>query len=491
MTLPEMTLGEQVVEDCASLSLSLKCHPLALLREALSARGLVPARRLAQVRSGQVLSVAGLVLVRQRPGTAKGVIFLTLEDETAVANLIVSPTIYERYRKNGPFASFRDRLQMGSIGSLGTWGGLGALPSSPVFRCGPGYTKSRRLLEAGYDQGRHNLRTPQMTETLNAVVLEEIDGRPKASFKSLTVADLPDYDVLVDVAYSTVNYKDGLALTGKGRIARKFPMVCGIDLAGTVAESRSPDWKPGDRVVVNGWNLAETEWGGFIQKQRVRSEWLVRVPDAFSLSEAMAIGTAGYTAMLAVLALEHKGVLPGAREVLVTGAAGGVGSIAVSVLTHLGYQVAASTGRPETHDYLRSLGASTLVDRASLQEKGPPLQRERWGGAVDSVGGVTLANVLAQTVRHGSVAACGLAGGADFPGSVMPFILRGVSLLGVDSVMAPKALREEAWTRLATDLNRAKLDAMTTIEPLSKVFELAETIIRGQVRGRTVIDVNR
>jgi putative YhdH/YhfP family quinone oxidoreductase len=323
------------------------------------------------------------------------------------------------------------------------------------------------------------------------VVLEEIDGKPKASFRTLSVADLPDHDVLVDVAYSTVNYKDGLALTGKGKIARKFPMVCGVDLAGTVAESRSPDWKPGDRVVVNGWNLSETEWGGYIQKQRVKPEWLVRVPDAFTLAEAMAVGTAGYTAMLAVLALEQMGVGPAGREVLVTGAAGGVGSIAVSVLAHLGYSVAASTGRPETHDYLKSLGAHAIIDRASLAAPGLPLQRERWGGAVDSVGGHTLANVVAQTARHGAVAVCGLAGGSDLPGSVFPFILRGISLLGIDSVQATRAKREEAWQRLATDLDRAKLDAMTTIQPLSNIFALAETITNGQVRGRTVIDVHK
>ena len=330
-----------------------------------------------------------------------------------------------------------------------------------------------------------------MTETLNAVMLEEVDGKPKASFKTLGVADLPDHDVLVEVAYSTVNYKDGLALTGKGKIARKLPMVCGVDLAGTVLESRSAAWKPGDRVVVNGWNLSETEWGGYIQQQRVKPEWLVRVPDAFSLAEAMAIGTAGYTAMLAVLALEHMGVGPAGHEVLVTGAAGGVGSIAVSVLAKLGYRVVASTGRPDTHDYLKSLGAHAIIERAALTEKGLPLQRERWGGAVDSVGGQTLANVVAQTARHGAVAVCGLAGGSDLPASVFPFILRGVSLVGIDSVQATRAKREEAWKRLATDLDKTKLDAMTTIEPLSKVFELAESIVRGQVRGRTVIDVHK
>ena len=330
-----------------------------------------------------------------------------------------------------------------------------------------------------------------MTESLTAVMLEEVGGKPKASFKTLTVADLPDHEVLVEVAYSTINYKDGLALTGKGKIARKLPMVCGVDLAGTVLESRSPAWKPGDRVVVNGWNLSETEWGGYIQQQRVKPEWLVRVPEVFSLAEAMAIGTAGYTAMLAVLALEHMGVGPAGPVVLVTGAAGGVGSIAVSVLAKLGYRVVASTGRPETNKYLTSLGAASIIERAALSDKGLPLQRERWGGVVDSVGGQTLANVIAQTARHGAIAVCGLAGGSDLPSSVFPFILRGVSLVGIDSVQATRAQREEAWRRLALDLDKAKLDAMTTIEPLSNVFELAESIVRGQVRGRTVIDVRK
>ncbi len=330
-----------------------------------------------------------------------------------------------------------------------------------------------------------------MSDALTAVMLEEVDGKPKAAFKTLSVADLPDHDVLVEVAYSTVNYKDGLTLTGKGKIARKLPMVCGVDLAGTVLESRVAAWKPGDRVVVNGWNLSETEWGGYIQQQRVKPEWLVRVPDSFTLAESMAIGTAGYTAMLAVLALEHMGVKPDGHEVLVTGAAGGLGSIAVSVLAKLGYHVTASTGRPETHDYLKGLGARTIIERATLSEKGLPLQRERWSGAIDSVGGQTLANVIAQTARHGAVAVCGLAGGSDLLASVFPFILRGVALLGVDSVQATKSQREEAWRRLAIDLDKSRLDAMTTIEPLSKVFELADAIVRGQVRGRTVIDVRK
>ena len=331
-----------------------------------------------------------------------------------------------------------------------------------------------------------------MADSFTAFVIEDAEGKPKGGFKTLTLADLPDNDVLVEVAYSTLNYKDGLAVSGKGRIARKLPMVAGIDLAGTVAESRSPDWKPGDKVVVNGWGLSETQWGGYTRFQRVKAEWLTRLPDAFSLEEAMAIGTAGYTAALCVDALEDWGAIrPDGREVLVTGAAGGVGSVAVALLARAGYPVTAATGRPETHDYLRGLGATGFIDRAALLEKGPPLQKERWAGAVDSVGSQTLVNVLSQTVYGGAVAACGLAGGADLPGTVLPHILRGVALLGVDSVAAPQARRDRAWKRLARHLDRTRLKAVYTVEPMSRLPELAERILAGQVRGRTVIDVAR
>jgi len=329
-----------------------------------------------------------------------------------------------------------------------------------------------------------------MSDTFNAVVAEEVDGKSKAALKQLSLKDLPDNDVLVEVAYSSLNYKDGLAVSGRGKIARKYPMVCGIDLAGTVRESRSPDWRPGDKVIVNGWGLSEAHWGGYSQMQRVKPEWLVRLPSAFTPKQAMAIGTAGYTAMLCVLALEHAEVKPGAREVVVTGAAGGVGSVAIALLAKLGYTVIASTGRAATHDYLRGLGASGFIDRASLSDKGAPMQKERWAGGVDSVGGQTLASVLAQTAYGGAVAACGLAGGADLPGSVFPFILRSVSLLGVDSVMAPRPKREAAWARLARDLPIDKLDAMTTVEPMSNLPALAPRILKGEVRGRVVIDVN-
>ena len=330
--------------------------------------------------------------------------------------------------------------------------------------------------------------------TFRAIYLEKRpSGETSASVRDINERALPKSDagtVTVSVSYSTLNYKDGLALTGRGKIARTLPMVAGIDLAGTVRESRSPEWKPGDRVLVNGWELSEMHWGGYSQRARLKPEWLVRVPAAFSPAQAMAIGTAGFTAMLAVLALEDHGVRPGGREVVVTGAAGGVGSVAVAVLAKLGYPVVASTGRPETQDYLKSLGAASCIERAALAEKGGPFQRERWGGAVDSVGGQTLASVLAQTARAGAVAACGLAGGSDLPTTVLPFILRGVSLLGIDSVMAPRARREQAWQRLARDLPTALLDAMTETAPMSRLHELAPKILAGQVRGRLVVDVN-
>jgi len=330
-----------------------------------------------------------------------------------------------------------------------------------------------------------------MSDTFTALVLEEVNGKQRAALKDLTTADLPADDVTVRVAYSTLNYKDGLAITGKAKIARRLPMICGIDLAGTVEESNSPAYKTGDAVVVTGWGLSESHWGGYAQKQRVKSDWLVPVPKEFSLKQAMAIGTAGFTSMLCVLGLEHMGVKPGEHEVVVTGAAGGVGSVAIALLAKLGYKVAAATGRPELRDYLVSLGATSIVERTALaQPSGRPLDSERWAGGVDTVGGEVLASVL-RGIRYGAaVAACGLAGGATLPTSVYPFILRGVSLIGIDSVMCPKPARLEAWQRLARDLPLAKLEAMTVVAPLSQVPQLAEEIIKGQVRGRVVIDVN-
>jgi len=330
-----------------------------------------------------------------------------------------------------------------------------------------------------------------MSEHFTAMVIRDHEGKPKAGFEELTLADLPDNDVLVEISHSSLNYKDGLAVSGKGRIARRLPMVAGIDLAGTVVESRSPDWVPGDRVVVNGWGLSETEWGGYSRFQRLKPGYLTRLPAGFTAEQAMAIGTAGYTAALCVLALEDWGVIrPGAGEVLVTGAAGGVGTVAIALLAARGYAVTAATGRPEQHDFLQGLGATGFVDRTELAAPGKMLQAERWSGAVDTVGSTTLANVLAQTVYGGAVAACGLAGGADLPASVMPHILRGVALLGVDSVMAPQEKRRRAWEFLDAHLDRAKLASLTTTAPFSDLPELARRIVAGETRGRTVIVLN-
>ena len=331
-----------------------------------------------------------------------------------------------------------------------------------------------------------------MADTFTALVVEDQAGKAVPTLKQLTVADLPDHDVLVEVDYSTLNFKDGLVLSGnRNKVARKLPIIAGIDLAGTVVESRSPAWKTGDKVVVNGFGLSESHYGGYTRFARVKSEWLVRIPSAFTTEQAMAIGTAGYTSALCVDALVNFGLKKEDGEVLVTGAAGGVGSVAVALLSAAGFNVVASTGRPDTHDFLKALGASSFIDRASLQEKGAPLQKERWAGAVDAVGGMTLVNVLAQTKYGHAVAACGLASSLDLPATVLPHILRSVALLGVDSVMAPLAKREQAWARLARDLPAAKLAQITRVEPMSKVVELAGSILAGQVRGRVVIDVKR
>jgi acrylyl-CoA reductase (NADPH) len=304
--------------------------------------------------------------------------------------------------------------------------------------------------------------------------------------------DLPPGEVTVDVAYSSLNYKDGLAVTGKGRIIRTYPMVCGVDLAGTVSASSSPDWQEGDEVVVTGWGLSETHPGGFTERQRVSSEWLVRRPAGLTLAQTMAVGTAGLAAMLCVLALEDHGLtVAGGGDVLVTGAGGGVGSAAVAILAQQGHRVVAGTGREELRDYLVGLGAAELVGRAELAVEGSrPLESERWAAAVDSVGSTTLGAVLRQLRYGGAVAACGLAGGPDLPATVLPFILRGVALLGVDSVQCPTPRRIEAWNRLASgDLPLERLDAMTTVAPLADVPRLAEEILAGRTRGRVVIDV--
>ncbi len=324
-----------------------------------------------------------------------------------------------------------------------------------------------------------------------ALLLEEADGKVSSSLQDLDETRLPEGDVTVAVDYSTLNYKDGMVLNGIGRLVRSYPHVPGVDFAGTVAESANPDFDVGDKVVLTGWRVGEAHWGGYAQKARVKGDWLVPLPEGLSTKRAMAIGTAGFTAMLAVLALEEHGVTPESGEVLVTGAAGGVGSVAVAILTNLGYQVAASTGRAETHDYLRALGAASLIDRAELSEPaGRPLDKERWAGCIDSVGGTTLAHLLTNIAHGGSVAAVGLAGGSKLETTVIPFLLRGVNLLGIDSVMCPKARRTAAWQRLSQDLPMDKLDAMITEATLGDLPGLASDILKGQIKGRVVVDVN-
>ena len=324
---------------------------------------------------------------------------------------------------------------------------------------------------------------------MQAIVVEKAEAGQQTTLRSFPEAELMEGDVLVAVSHSTLNYKDGLALTGRAPVVRRWPMIPGIDLAGTVLESGNLACVPGDKVVLNGWGLGETHLGAYAERARVRAEWLVPLPAAFSPAQAMAIGTAGYTAMLCVLALERHGLSPTSGPVLVTGAAGGVGSVAVALLAHLGWHVIASTGRVQEAEYLKALGAAEILDRAELSKPGKPLARERWAAAVDAVGSHTLVNALAGCQRGGAVAACGLAAGMDLPGSVAPFILRGVALLGIESVMCPRPLRLEAWQRLATDLDPGKLAAMTTTIPLKDVIALAPRILDGQVRGRVVVEV--
>lgn len=324
-----------------------------------------------------------------------------------------------------------------------------------------------------------------------ALVVDNVSGAISAAVRDLDESTLPDGDVTVAVDYSTVNYKDGLVVTGAGGLVKQYPHVPGIDFAGKVLESGHPDYRRGDEVLLTGWRVGEVRWGGLAQKARVKGEWLVPLPAGLSGRHAMAIGTAGFTAMLAVVALESQGLSPGAGEVLVTGAAGGVGSVAVALLAHRGYQVVASTGRADTHDYLKSLGAQTVIDRAPFADPAArPLEGERWAGCVDSVGGNTLARVLAQTRYSGSVASVGLAGGAKLDHTVIPFLLRGVNLLGIDSVMCPVARRLAAWQRLVHDLPLPKLDSMIVTAGLADVPRLAAEILKGRVRGRVVVDVN-
>jgi acrylyl-CoA reductase (NADPH) len=324
--------------------------------------------------------------------------------------------------------------------------------------------------------------------SFRAIRIDKDESGYRAALADFAEADLMDGDVTVRVSHSTINYKDGLAITGKSPVVRRFPMIPGIDFAGTVESSAHPDWKAGDKVVLNGWGVGETHLGGLAQKARVKGDWLVPLPAAFTPAQAMAIGTAGYTAMLAVMALEAHGVTPQHGPALVSGASGGVGSVATAILAARGWKVIASTGRAAEADYLKALGAAEIVDRAELSAPGRPLGKERWAAAIDSVGSHTLANALAQTRYGGAVAACGLAQGMDLPASVAPFILRGVSLLGVDSVMAPQPRRREAWRRLAIDLDPARLAAMTKTIPLADALQAGRDILEGKVRGRLVVE---
>jgi acrylyl-CoA reductase (NADPH) len=322
-----------------------------------------------------------------------------------------------------------------------------------------------------------------------AIVIDKAESGQDVRLTEFDEKDLMEGDVTVAVDWSTVNYKDGLALTGKAPVVRRFPMIPGIDFAGTVESSSHPAWKQGDKVILNGWGAGETHLGAFAEKARVKGDWLIGLPGTMSTRDAMAIGTAGYTAMLAVMALERAGVTPSRGPVIVTGAAGGVGSVAIAILAKLGYVVTASTGRPSEADYLKGLGAADIIERKELAGTPRALGKERWAGGIDAVGSATLANVLSMTRYGGAVAACGLAGGMDLPTSVAPFILRGVTLAGIDSVMCPMDLRQQAWRRLETDLDRGKIAAMTSGIALANVIETGARIVDGQVRGRIVVKV--
>jgi len=325
----------------------------------------------------------------------------------------------------------------------------------------------------------------------SAIVIDKNDEGQSVAIQQLDESQLPEGNVTIDVEYSSINFKDGLAITGASPVVRKFPMVPGIDLAGVVSASDSDEYQVGDRVVLNGWGVGEGHWGGLAQKARLNADWLVELPAAFTTKQAMVIGTAGYTAALCVDALVNYGITPEQGEILVTGATGGVGSFAVKLLAAAGFTVVAATGKASEEAYLKSLGATSVVDRAEFTEKGRPLQKERWAGVVDAVGSHTLANACAATKYRGAVAACGLAQGADLPATVMPFILRGVALLGVDSVMAPKAIRMKAWERLARDIDSASLDTIATELNLSEAVGAGQDIIAGKIKGRVVVDVNR
>lgn len=329
-----------------------------------------------------------------------------------------------------------------------------------------------------------------MSDSFKALLVSRDDNKVQSvNTVDLTDADLMDGDVTVAVEATTVNYKDGLAITGKAPVVRRWPLIPGIDFAGTVTQSSHPDWKTGDKVVLNGWGVGETHHGAYAGRARVKGDWLVRLPADLSAKDAMAVGTAGYTAMLCVMALERHGIVPARGPVVVTGAAGGVGSVAIAILAKLGYRVIASTGRTSETDYLRSLGASDIIDREELAQPAKALGKERWAGGIDAVGSHTLANVLSMTSYGGAVAACGLAGGMDLPTSVAPFILRGVSLLGIDSVMAPREIREEAWKRIGSDLDAGKLSSIATTIGFDGIEQAARDIVEGKVRGRVVVEM--
>lgn len=328
-----------------------------------------------------------------------------------------------------------------------------------------------------------------MTDSFRAIQISKTDQGQQVQFVTLTEADLMEGDVTVAVSHSSVNYKDGLAITGKAPIIRKYPLIPGVDFAGTVTKSSHQNWKPGDQVILNGWGVGEQHNGGFSEMARVSGDWLVAVPKGWTCADTMAVGVAGYTAMLCVMALEEQGVKPGDGEILVTGAAGGVGTVSIVLLAKLGYKVAASTGRPEESEFLKKLGASTIIDRNEFYVPVKPLAKMRWAGAIDSVGSTTLANVISQINNDGTVAACGLAQGMDLPTSVAPFILRGVKLIGINSVTTPLPRRQQAWNRIARDLDLKALAALTTHVKLEDVPRVAADIVAGQVRGRVVVDI--
>ena len=330
-----------------------------------------------------------------------------------------------------------------------------------------------------------------MSDKFKAILVSrDEDKKQSVAVTDLTLSDLMEGDVTLSVDATTINYKDGLAITGKAPVIRHWPMVPGIDLVGTVTQSGSDAFNTGDKVLLNGFGVGETHWGGYAGMARLNSNWLIKLPDDITPLQAMGVGTAGYTAMLCVMALERYGITPDKGPVVVTGANGGVGSVAIAILSKLGYQVIASTGRPQEEAFLKELGATEIIDRSELSEAGRPMGKERWAGGIDAVGSHTLANVLAQTKYGGAVAACGLAQGFDLPSTVMPFILRGVALLGVDSVMAPKALRQDAWARIASDLDMAKLEAITTTIGFDDIIGAANDIMDGKIRGRVVVDMN-